>query len=314
MEKIKQISEFSKMFKINIPVESYFDYYIKVLSESFEYKNIYNLVERFSEFEMWVEANGYQNVAHYKMEYAFKELINYISSTNAYKGVLDFDYSKIGFFKKDNWKLYQNNFFLSVDIASANFQSLKLFDKENQMKSSWAELLNHLSVYPLVAESKSFRQLVFGNLNPKRIQKIQHYQILKIFETLEDLISTDEIVVVSEDEIVFCIGNNESDALEKRKNLLLEIEKIREVHLSKKEGWMETKNTTFKYEKTSKDLYTKTIFLGNTIDITNSHKTLYGCPGNVFYLNFKKYILDKPVEEKDCFFQVDNKLAKWVNW
>ncbi len=29
MEKIKQISEFSKMFKISIPVESYFDYYIK---------------------------------------------------------------------------------------------------------------------------------------------------------------------------------------------------------------------------------------------------------------------------------------------
>lgn len=41
MEKIKNISEFSKLYKINIPKHDEFEYYIKTLSKSKEYSFLY---------------------------------------------------------------------------------------------------------------------------------------------------------------------------------------------------------------------------------------------------------------------------------
>ena len=43
-----------------------------------------------------------------------------------------------------------------------------------------------------------------------------------------------------------------------------------------------------------------------------SYRKLIGVPGNQFYIYFKKYTLQEPLEERDLFFQQDNQLAKWI--
>ena len=43
-----------------------------------------------------------------------------------------------------------------------------------------------------------------------------------------------------------------------------------------------------------------------------SHKTLYGVPGNQFFMHFRKHVLDEEYDERDLLFINDHKLAKWV--
>jgi hypothetical protein len=65
MEKIKQISEFSKMFKINIPIEDHFEYYVETLAKSDEFKEIKKLVNEFAGFEKWIIESGYSGIVKF---------------------------------------------------------------------------------------------------------------------------------------------------------------------------------------------------------------------------------------------------------
>jgi len=311
MKKIKEIAEFAKLFKLNIPVEEHFEYYINTLSKSFEFKDIVLTVNNYSEFEDWLKENGYNNVGHYKMGYVYETIKNYLATSEAYKKCQEFDYSQTKFYTKDHLKMYEGNFMLSLDFSSANFQSMKIFDQNNEMKRSWIELCADLKIHPVVSFSKSFRQVVFGNLNPKRFQHIQHYHILKLVEDLEKILPPDNIIFVSHDELVMNLGDEESAARERMLQILEVVQKIQLSRMSN-ETWMEVKPTIFKMNKISKGIYVKTIFFYVNETIFQAYKTLFGCPGNLYYMNFKKYILEEEVEERDCLFSLDNRIAKWI--
>ena len=312
MEKIKEISEFAKMFKLNIPVEEHFEYYINTLSHSYEFKDIHALVKNYSEFESWLNEHEFNNVGHYKMNFAYHLLLNHFKESEAYKKCLEFDYSQVKYYDKDNLKLYEGNFLLSLDFSSANFQSLKIFDSTNELKNSWMKLCEHFKIHPIVASSKSFRQVVLGNLNPKRFQKIQHMHMLKLVEELTEVIDPSLIIFISHDEVVVNLGNDEKIAFEMTEKLLECVEFIRSRRLSKMETWMEVKPTIFNMKKVSKGIYVKTIFSTTGTSLIEMYKTLFGCPGNMYYINLKQHILGTEIEDRDCFFMVENRLAKWV--
>lgn len=312
MEKIKEITEFAKLFKLNIPIEEHFEYYIQTLSQSFEFKDIHFLVKHYAEFEEWLQKNGYNNVGHYKMGTVYERMKDYLLMTEAFARCQEFNYSDVKFYEKDHLKMYEGNLMLSLDFSSANFQSVKIFDHENKLKSSWKELCDSLSVHPMISSSKSFRQVVFGNLNPKRFQKIQHYHMLKLVEALELIFPPDNIIFVSHDELVMNLGDNENIANERVEQILTVVKTIKEKRLNDGETWMNINPTIFKMNKISKGIYVKTIYFSTTDSIVQAYKTLYGCPGNMYYVNFKKYILEEEVEERDCLFVLENRLAKWV--
>ena len=312
MKKINEIAEFAKLFKLNIPVEEHFEYYIQTLAQTFEFKDIVSLVNNYAEFEDWLKESGYNNVGHYKMGFAYDQLKNYILSTEAFERCQNFDYSDFKFYEKDHLKMYEGNFMLSLDFSSANFQSVKIFDYEGKMKESWKDLCEYLKIHPMLVQSKSFRQVVFGNLNPKRFQKIQHYHILNLVEDLSSIFPSEDIIFVSHDELVINLGNNESIANERVNQILVVVKSIKDNYLNNGGVWMNVNPTIFKMNKISKGVYVKTIYFQTIDSIIEAYKTLYGCPGNVYYINFKKHILGEEVDERDCFFISENRLAKWV--
>ena len=312
MKKIKEISEFAKLFKINIPVKEHFEYYINTLHKSPEFEHIISLVNFYSEFEEWLDDNDFHNVGHYKMSNVFKKIKSHLELSQAYTRVQNFDYSKVKFYEKDNLKLYEGDFMLSLDFSSANFQSMKIFDYENNLKSNWAELCDSLTVHPMITSSKSFRQVVFGNLNPKRFQKISHMHLLKLVEELEAYFPADNIIFVSHDELVIRLGSEENVARARIEQIFEALHIIKENRIANVETWMDIHSTIFDMERVSKGIYVKTLYYLLDGSISELCKTLFGCPGNKYYINFKKHIIKEDIDERDCFFMADDELAKWV--
>jgi len=312
MNKIKEIAEFAKMFKLNIPVEEHFEYYINTLARSFEFRDVVSLVNNYSKFEDWLDKNDFHNVGHYKMGTIYNSIKNLLTSSEAYQKCQEFDYSKEKLYSKDQLKMYEGNFMLSLDFSSANFQSMKIFDEKNEMKSSWTELCESLNVHPMIAASKSFRQVVFGNLNPKRFQNIQHFHMLKLVGELEMVFPPENIIFISHDEVVFNLGVEEKIASEMVGFILSAVETIKVKRIENSQAWMNVVPIIFKMERISKGIYVKTIYMLLDNSIVETYKTLFGCPGSKYYINFKKYILNEEVEDRDCFFSVEHSLAKWV--
>lgn len=312
MKKIKEEYEFAKMFRVSIPVKEHFEYYIQTLSKSFEFKDIVSKVNDFADFEEWLSKNDYCNVGQYKMGYVLPLLKKYIENTDAYKICQEQDYSDFKFYQKNNWKLYEGSYMLSMDLSSANFQALKLFDEKDELKLNWDYLCNSLSIHPVVTSSKGFRQVVFGNLNPKRLQKIQHRYIINICNAIETIIPSDNVLCLSSDEIIFNLSDIEVVAQERYYQIKAILDAIKKERLLKNEKWLDIHMNVFKMEKISKDVYLKTICHVNEDKIFNTYKTLYGCPQNMYYINFKEYVVEEGISDIDCLFTLDNKVAKWI--
>jgi hypothetical protein len=104
------------------------------------------------------------------------KLKEYIINSEAYNSVQEFDYSKVEFRTKNDINKFEDEILLSIDFSQANFNTVKSFDSKikSEFNGSWEELCEYLDIHPTLAYSKSFRQIVFGNTNPKRLQKIQH--------------------------------------------------------------------------------------------------------------------------------------------
>jgi len=82
--------------------------------------------------------------------------------------------------------LYSNNnvgkIYISIDLKEANFQMFKLFKiiKTNNYK----EFIRLFTNEEYFWNTKQARQIVFGQLNPKRQQKYQRYVMLRLYDLL----------------------------------------------------------------------------------------------------------------------------------
>ncbi len=319
IKKIKDVEEFTKLFKINIPVTEEFGYYINTLKKSREYSAIDMLVDDFIGFEEWVVENGHSGVHSYKMK-TLDLIKDYILGTTAYALLQEKSMPGTKFEKRD-W-LNQNTegeMLLSLDFKSANYSVLKTFDdiKKNELKESWEKLCDSLGVHKMLASSKSFRQLVFGNTNPKRLQVFQQESIMKVVKHLKDLGYNDDIFVfISHDEIILKVFNA-SDVL----RLINDVELF-----SKTSNKMVLRSTLFSLKKLRKNTFIKTKYYiqKGIIDDESKeqwtqppsfqqvYKTLHGVPGNKFYMFFKEYILGEALEDRDLLYYSDDELCKWV--
>jgi hypothetical protein len=95
--------------------------------------------------------------------------------------------------------------FLSFDLVKSNIQALNYADKEILMNSlAYEDFIGKFTDSRYIAKSKYFRQVVFGQMNPKRHITIAKYLISKVYELLrENKIIDWDLVCVSSDEIVF---------------------------------------------------------------------------------------------------------------
>ena len=94
--------------------------------------------------------------------------------------------------------------FVSFDLVKSNIQALNYADKEILFNSdTYEDFIKHFTVSKYITRSKYFRQVVFGQMNPKRHITIAKFLISKVYETLREHGLDWELVSVSSDDIVF---------------------------------------------------------------------------------------------------------------
>ena len=318
IKNIKDIEGFCKLFKINIPVNEDFDYYISTLKRSYEYGPMHKLdedIKVFCELEQFVKDNNIESVSKYKMK-ELDRIVEFLQNTQAYKSLMESELPKNKLYTKDLINTVEDGeFLISLDFQSANYNVLKTFDslEKPELADSWKALCEQLDVHPCLVRSKSFRQIVFGNTNPKRLQTFQHENTLKIVDHLKlNGYVEEDFVFIAHDEIVLKIkGTSAAFKLFDSSDIL-----------SLTANGMPLKFTIFSMRKVKKNVFIKSVYsiaLGsnnfNTDDkyyFQEEYKTLHGVPGHKFYMYFKQYILNEVPEDRDLVYFNDGELCSWV--
>lgn len=309
---IKDIQEFSRLFRVRIPYDAEFDYYIETMAKSPEFSHLPALVEEFAEFEKWVRTvNLYPG--SYKME-MLRKIKDYIVDTDSYARFFDAPYTVMGN-KQDSLSTHDGRYLISFDLRKANYAVLKSFDKRNELPSQWSELVEEMKIHPIMAKSKVWRQLVFGGLDPKQSQRCQNAFMLGFWDRLADAgISENDRILFSPDEIVINAGKLKTVVKRNFSNMEAiaaeahDPEALPQVPAPFR-GNMDIRVRIFRLVSLESGMYIREELDG---DLNVKYKSLYGVPGNRFFIEFKKHILEAPLEDPDLYFINEHKLAKWV--
>jgi hypothetical protein len=306
---MKDIKEFQKLFKVNFPVEENHQYYIDTMMRSSFYAGLGNVVKEFEQYERDVEELGYKSAKSYKLDYALPRLKDYLLNTGAYKVLMDWelpDRSRT----KDELRLNDNTYLISIDFKAANYNSLKKFDSLNALGDSWEGLCNDLDIHPTLSKSKSFRQYVFGNTSPKRLQIVQHSNIVKIVDGLiEDYdFEEDDFVFISHDELIVRLRPDHKIAVNRIHILLSAVGMI----IKNESIDMPTHYKVFKNEAIGAGMCIQTEYNVKMGGLSEKYHTLFKVPGNKFFKYFKTHILKEPIDKRDLMFMADGEIAVWA--
>jgi hypothetical protein len=278
---MKNKKDFIKLFDLNIPHFEHFDYYLDQLSKTDRFKDIKYHLELFEEADSSID-----DFYSYKMSKT-NEIIEFIKSTNTYTE-MTLDKNLTSFPTNKSLQYEEGRIYLSVDLRSANWHSLKLYDQQNELGDSYDDFLKKFDLPKVFTHSKYLRQFIFGNVNPKKQQIIQRNIMQK--DVIRKFDSEFEIEGVKNDEVVFIL-NDFKDSDKIIKNIDDEIFKIRIFKIERVEDFR-----VFNYYDSE----------GNFI-----RKEMIGCSGNQFYWKLKEYITGEKIDIRDLYFKSEGKLAIW---
>jgi hypothetical protein len=278
---VKNKKDFIKLFNLNIPTQEHFDYYISQLAKTEKFSDINNLIELFEESDKDIE-----DFYEYKVKKC-NEIIDFIKLSNTYteltldKNLIDYPINKSVHYEEG--KIY-----LSVDLKSANWISLKSYDQHNELGSTYDEFLSKFDLPKVFTYSKYLRQFIFGNVNPVKQQKVQR-NIMQT-EIIRKFDSEFSIEGVKNDEVIFSLDKFE-DSFKIINNVdanrfrckLFKIDRVEDFRI-------------FNYYDEN----------GNFI-----RKDIVGCSGHQFYWKLKEYITGEKIDIRDLYFVSEGKLAIW---
>jgi hypothetical protein len=281
---MRDIRTFVKLFDLNIPDYEHFDYYIYQYSKLERWKDIYSMIDLYTDFE-----NIVSDPFQYKIDKS-NQIIEFIENTRTYNElnddnlILDLPFTK-------NFEYSEDKKYLSIDLNLANWQVLKKYDPEflNELGNSWIELLQKFDVHRVFWHSKQFRQFIFGHLNPKKQTKAQRAIVEDLIKTISQF-SNIKVICTKPDEVIY-----EFDEFSKIKKVVDSVD-----------------TNIFKYK-----IYTikrcDDFRINSFIDINGNHlhKELSGCNGNKYFIYLKKYIFEEKLDIRDLYFRIDGDLAIW---
>ncbi|NRA90865.1 MAG: hypothetical protein HRU43_07055, partial [Simkaniaceae bacterium] len=281
------------------------------------YAGIGVLAKEFEQYEQEIVGEGiFKNTISYKLDYVLPMMRDYIKGTKAYEKMMEQDFSKNKLRKKDLLKHNYDTYLISIDFKAANHSAMKTFDSDGELYGSWEELCIALDVHPMLAKSKSYRQMVFGNTNPKRLGKIQHTNILIIVDKLiEDHdFEEDDFVFISEDEMVVRLRPDHKHAIGRIHVLNAAVGTI-----IQNEGiGMQTHYKVFKNEAITKegmklkDMCVQTRYNVKMGGLSEKSTSLFKVPGHKFFKYFKTHILKEEFDQRDLMFMSDGEIAVWA--
>jgi len=282
---MKDLKRFKKLFKIKTPCDEHFDYYVSVLSRTHKHSNLPDLIKLYEQAE-----SDYENFTSFSFKKS-EEIINFLKSTVTNQIINKLTSIKAVDYNKNPLKVEVGKKYLSIDLVKANWQVFKSYDKTNELPDTYEELLDMFGCPEILKYSKNYRQQIFGNLNPKRHQKIQANMMsgvkfalmAKGFKYELNDIKHDEMIISDYDDSIYEFFKKMPYKFRLTEFVPTMVDNIRVYE--------------FLELGTDKVLY----------------KDLIGSPGNQLYMNIKKYILNEPVELRDLYFKDNNKLAIWVD-
>lgn len=293
-------SELQKLYPdFRIPYEKEADYYLHVLL-----RNNSKLQKQFDDFTALESEQS--DIIKYKFK-KFDEIMEYFKSQNWDLNSIDKDSPLLhsGYSEQDFNNYRPDKFYISIDLKEANWQAFihglslsKALDYER-----WSNFC--FSLHPAIARSKSFRQFLFGNTNPKRLQSIQKSMMNEFYNCLSDEWKS-FIVGKKSDEILFELPNDwrnyDSDDFGEALNMLPYKFKVTLFRVSE--------YTNFNEFVRIKEVYSVSSDIDTPHMITE--RKLMGVPGNRFFIHYKTLILGESLDERDTFFINDKHLAKWT--
>ena len=205
--------DFSLPIQIHTPefMEYYINLYDAYYETKFKFMELRNTINKFDSLE------GFES---YKQKFT-DSIIDRMKESNVYNELLNCDVEakypiekEVGgiTFSKSVEKLYNptnsGNYYISIDLRRANFQALKYHNPEIVFNSDeYEELLDVLGCqYDYFKLSKYIRQVIFGNLDMKKIPRIERYItqniLIYIINHCQNYINRDNIEVFTTDEII----------------------------------------------------------------------------------------------------------------
>jgi hypothetical protein len=202
------LKRFIKDYKLPIQIiqEPYFTYFVELYDKQYNTKNKINLLtDALSKFESEDKflSNYYVIRDNIIKTIEATEIYQEFNSVNMDK--YNVDNKVVGaknIFKKTN----VDKFFISIDLKKANFQAMKYFSKDLVLGcETYNELISKFTDLEYMKQSKYLRQVIFGNMNPKRQVKIERYMTEQVYKSILDLTLLDEnqVRMICNDEIIF---------------------------------------------------------------------------------------------------------------
>ena len=288
-------SGFNKNFirDLKLPIavnkEPYFSHFLNLINPYYDSINKYNIFvdsfdkngqEKFFENNKAI-TNGLLDYLKNKPEY-FE-----FNSLDMKQYQKEIKISSKELYKSDN----HNKKFVSIDLVKANFQAIHftvptIFDGFQDYNS----FVSNFGFNDYMLISKQIRQIIFGNMNPQRQQKIQSFMMNKIAEELITAgVDINSVYSLSSDELVFEDQGFSKEQIEKA------VEKL----------GFKVKIEFFELERPfMQSMYVK--------KIDNGELVLKMVPTSLMAEFIKRYE-GRELEELDFFFLDENKrLAKYV--
>ena len=288
-----------------------FDIPIKIFSEPYWsyltnlYENYFGLSDKFALLDEEISKCNSEQEFLDKMFHLRDDIITKTKETDVYKHFLEMDMNKYGVKTKYSSKHIYNNqnigqVFISIDLVKANFQALKYIDKELVFGSkTYGEYLGRFTDSKYLKESKRLRQVIFGNMNPKRQVTVEKFLMKQVLDLLERKYELGTIVSFSNDEIIYQADDFVAEYLT---NFLPEnIKNIVKTNLG-----LDVRVEIFKLCKIeNSDFYFK-----ENVN-TNNYK-LMCVSSNYFPQAYKKYN-GLEIIDMDLAFWYENQLCKFIN-
>jgi len=291
---------------IKVPVAIHAEYYINQLRQSDQFDEIDSRVHLITDM---LDKHGEQTefgprVTHYKRRMLGKFLAMW--KEKEWEDALNaMPPNKTGMVTME--APCEAGYYVSVDIVSANFSVCNHY--LNLGAPNWFQfcIRNMPEMHWALVKSKSFRQNLFGNTNPKRIQNLTAGLTLEYIKSLEtchpDLHS--RIVGISHDEIV--LSCRDMDDMKSVCKALKDIIWYPRVPLKT------TAYYTEPIKNEGKDARVDSVFVFEGVNSRLMWKRLRGIAGNRFHTNFQTHVVGGNMNTLDRMFMLDGRVAKWMD-
>lgn len=198
-------------FPIQFYDEPYFSYFVELMDPYYKIKDKIKLMDidlslmSISEFASQYRKVSERAIETLKVNPAFKKFT---------EDTLSLIPPPQGFAQSQ--KLYtsshKDQLICSVDLVKANFSVLLAHDSAMfDHAKTYEEWLSHFTSSKYLQGSKKIRQVIFGNLNPKRQQTVQrHYMSWVKHYLMQAGLQESEILLASSDELAFMVQDPDS--------------------------------------------------------------------------------------------------------